>query len=107
MRKFASIIATTGLALVLAACGDSGNGDLSGGGSTTGSGGTGTGTGSTTTYEMGNGTGGGFQSGVIGLTSTSLSAGGSTSLAISIVDRTGTLYASATGVPVTINSPCI
>jgi hypothetical protein len=107
MRKFASIIATTGLALVLAACGDSGNGDLSGGGSSSGSGGTGTGTGSTTTYEMGNGTGGGFQSGVIGLSSTSLSAGGSTSLAISIVDRTGTLYASATGVPVTINSPCI
>ena len=106
MRKFASIIALSGLALAMAGCGDSGNGDLTGGtGSTGGTGGTGTG--STTTYEMGNGTGGGFQSGVIGLASTSLSAGGSTSLSISIVDHTGTLYASATGVVVTINSPCI
>ena len=100
MRTLTSILAAGAIALALTGCGgDTGRGELGNG--------TGTGTTTVTTYEMGNGTGAGFQSGVIGLSSTSLSAGGSTSLAISIVDRTGTLYASATGVPVTINSPCI
>jgi hypothetical protein len=102
MRILASILAAGAVALALTGCGgDSGRGDL---GSGTG---TGTGTGSKTTYSMGNGTGAGFQSGIIGLASTSLSASGSTSLSISIVDQTGTLYASATGVAVTLNSPCI
>ena len=102
MRTLTSILAAGAVALALTGCGgDTGRGELGNGN------GTGTGTGTTTTYEMGNGTGAGFQSGVIGLSTTSLSAAGSTSLSISIVDRTGTLYTSATGVVVTINSPCI
>jgi hypothetical protein len=100
MRTLTSILAVGALALALTGCGgDTGRGELGNG--------TGTGTTTVTTYEMGNGTGAGFVSGVIGLSSTSLSAAGSTSLSISIVDRTGTLYTSATGVVVTINSPCI
>ena len=59
----------------------------------------------TSTVQMGNGTAGAFQSGVIGISSPSLSAGGSTSVAVSLVQTGGTLYTgSAT---VSFNSPCI
>ncbi len=50
--------------------------------------------------------GGSFQSGMIGLSSTTLSAGGTASLDATIVDQTGTLYTGAT-VTVTFNSPCV
>ena len=116
MRKFASIIALSGLALVLAGCGDSGNGDLTGGtGSTGGTGGTGTGSttgngGTTTTtpvYSMGNGSGADFQTGMIGLSSSSIAAGGTTTLAVTIVDQTGALYVNSSAVTITFNSPCM
>jgi hypothetical protein len=103
MRRL-SIIAATGLAL--AAC--SGSPNFSGTGtSTSGTGGTGgTGTGGTTTYSMGNGSGSGFQTGMIGISSANVSAGGTTSLAVSVVDQTGALY-NAESVTVAFSSTCI
>jgi hypothetical protein len=106
MRKSFSMAALGVLALSLAACGGGGT-TLSSG--TTGTTGTTTGTTSgttTTTYSMGNGSGSSFQSGVIGLSSTSLSAGGTTSLTVTIVDQTGTLY-TGTSVTIGFNSPCV
>ena len=59
----------------------------------------------TTNVQMGNGTGAAFQAGIIGVSNANLSAGGSTSLAVSLVQATGTLYTgSAT---INFNSPCI
>jgi len=55
---------------------------------------------------MGNGSGGSFQSGQIGVSSATLSAGGTTSLDVTIVDQAGTLY-TGSGVVVTFNSPCV
>jgi hypothetical protein len=89
-------------AALLAACGG-GSQTITGTSSGTGTGG---GTGGTKTYSMGNGSGSGFQPGVIQLSSTSLSAGGTASLSVSIVDQTGTLYTGA-AVTVTFNSPCV
>jgi hypothetical protein len=115
MRTLASIFAAGALALALSGCGDSGNGQLTSGtgGGTAGTGGTGSTTGnggSTTTapvYSLGNGTGASFQAGMIGLTSATLSAGGSTSLTVNIVDQTGTPYTSSTPTTITFNSPCM
>jgi hypothetical protein len=92
-------------AALIAACGG-GSQTISSTGSSTGTGGTGGTGGTTTTYSMGNGTGSGFQSGMIGLSSATLSAGGTTSLDVTIVDQTGTLYTTAP-VTVTFNSPCV
>jgi hypothetical protein len=111
MRNFASIAATGVITLALAACG--GGADLSSSGSSSGgsgSGGTGTGgSGSggtgTTTYSIGSGTGASFQPGVIAIQTASLSAGGSTSISVNVVDQTGTLYTQST--TITFNSPCI
>ena len=104
MKKFVSMMAVAAATLALAACGGgSGNGTLTGNKSGGGSGG---GTGGTTTYSMGNGSGSSFQSGMIGISSASLSAGGTTSLQVSIVDQTGTLY-TGTAVTITFNSTCI
>lgn len=89
--------------LALASCGGGSGGSLTG---ESGSGGTGTGTGTTTTYSMGNGSGSSFQSGMIGISSTTVSAGGSTSLQVSIVDQTGVLYTTAP-VTITFSSTCI
>ena len=55
---------------------------------------------------MGNGGGSSFQSGVIAVSNASLSAGGTTSLQVSIVDQTGMLYTGA-AVTITFNSTCI
>jgi hypothetical protein len=55
---------------------------------------------------MGNGSGSGFQSGMIGISSTTVSAGGTTNLQVSIVDQTGTLYTAA-AVTITFSSTCI
>jgi hypothetical protein len=61
-----------------------------------------------TTVQMGNGTGTGFVAGQIGVGvgSGQLAAGGTTGLAVSIVDQSNNLY---TAVPVTVsfNSPCV
>src|ERR1700730_5168196 len=104
MRKTLSLAAVGALALSLAACG--GGSTLSSGTSTGATGGTGGTGGTTKTYSMGNGSGSSFQSGVIGLSSTTLSAGGTTSLTVAIVDQTGTLYTGA-AVTVGFNSPCV
>src|ERR1700722_15329969 len=96
-----SIIAWVTAAAMMASCG---------GGSTTlgtPSSGTGTGTGTggtTTTLSMGSGTGASFQSGVLAISTKSLSAGGSTSLQVELVDQTGALYTTATAI--TFSSPC-
>lgn len=108
MGKFASMAAVGLCALALGACG---GGNKLDGGATTAGGSTGGSTGGTTggttsTFSMGNGSGASFQPGVIGITNTSLSAGGTTSLSVTIVDQTGTLY-TGTSVTVTFNSPCI
>jgi hypothetical protein len=55
---------------------------------------------------MGNGTGSSFQSGQIGISNANLSAGGTDSLDVSIVDQTGTLYTAAS-TTITISSSCI
>jgi hypothetical protein len=95
--------------LALAACGgQAGNcssafaGNCGSGGSGGGGGG---GTGGTLTVDLGTGTGSSFQSGVIGISSANVSAGGSTSLSVSLVQSDGTLYTQ----PATINfnSPCV
>jgi len=103
MRKLAT--ATVGaLALALASCGGSGgSSETLGGGTSSSSSST---TSSSSTYSMGNGSGSSFQAGVIAITNANLSAGGTTSLAISIVDQHGTLYTGA-ATTITINSPCI
>jgi hypothetical protein len=99
MRKL-TIVACAAAALLSAACGG-GSQTLSGAGSSGGTGG-----GATTTYSMGSGSGSGFQSGAIELSSTNVSAGGTASLGVTIVDQTGTLYTGAP-VSVTFNSPCV
>jgi hypothetical protein len=55
---------------------------------------------------MGNGTGSSFQSGMIGISNASVAAGGTTSLTVTVVDQTGTLYTAAS-VTVTFSSTCI
>ena len=55
--------------------------------------------------ELGTGTGAGFQAGAIGISNASLSAGGSTSLSVSLQQADGTLY--TTSSTVTFNSPCV
>ncbi len=102
MRRL-SIVAWVAASL-LAGCG---GGSKTISGSSGGTGGPGGGPGGTTpTYSMGNGTGADFQAGAIGLSSNSLSAGGTASLSLTIVDQTGTLYTGA-AVTVTFNSPCV
>ncbi len=106
MRRL-SIIGAVGVMLLAACSGSknfSGTGSSSGSGSSGGTGGTG-GTG-TTTYSMGNGSGSGFQSGMIGISSANVAAGGTTSLTVTVVDQTGALYTAAP-VTVTFSSTCI
>jgi hypothetical protein len=108
MRKLRWL--STLAALALAACGGSGStpstGAFAGGGSGGSGGGTGGGgTGGTLTVKMGNGTGTAFQAGVIGVSNASVSAGGSTSLTVSLVQSDGTLYTQSTAV--TFNSACV
>jgi hypothetical protein len=105
MRRL-SIIAAAAVVL-LAGCSGSKNFSGTGGTTgTTGTGTTGTGTTGTTTYEMGNGTGSQFQSGMIGISNASVAAGGTTSLSVTVVDQTGALYTAAP-VTVTFSSSCI
>jgi hypothetical protein len=97
------IIVCASVAL-LAGC--SGNGNL-GAATANGSSGSGSGTGTgkgTTTLSLGSGTGSSFQAGKIAISPTSLSAGGSTSLQVSLVDQTGALYTTST--IITFNSSC-
>ena len=101
MRRFS--IMTAMAVLLLAGC--SGSKNFGGTGSTSGTGtGTGTGTGKTTVLSLGSGSGSAFQSGAIAISTKSLSAGGSTSLQVSLVDQTGALYTTPTAI--TFSSPC-
>ena len=113
MHRLSSWIAA-GAAVLLVGCGGGDSPSTLAGsasGSSGGTGGTTTGNGGGTTdkpvYSMGNGTGSSFQSGAMGLSSTSLSAGGTASITINIVDQTGTLYASTTAVSINFNSSCL
>lgn len=94
------ILKGTGAVLLLAALAGCGSGLDSGGG-----GGTSGGSSTSSGVRIGSGTGTSFKDGVLAIPSTSLSAGGSTSITVTIVDSTGTLYTAA---PVTVNfnSPC-
>lgn len=105
MRKSVSVAATAVLALLLAACGGNGQNALAGG-SSSGGGGGGGGSGGSSSYTMGNGSGASFQPGMIAVSNASLSAGGSTSLQVSVVDKNGVLYTGAQ-LSVTFNSPCV
>lgn len=58
-----------------------------------------------TTVQMGNGNGANFQAGVIDVSNTQLSAGGSTSLSVSLVQSDGTLYTGSADI--SFNSPCV
>jgi hypothetical protein len=60
----------------------------------------------TPVYTMGNGSGTGFVAGAISVGTSTLSAGGTSALGVTIVDQTDTLYTGA-AVSVTFNSPCI
>jgi hypothetical protein len=106
MRK-AGLVAVL-LAAALAGCGggDDQNDAFSGTGGT-GTGGTGgtAGGGVTATAQLGSGSGAAFQSGVVGISSANVSAGGSTSLSVSLVQSDGNLFTTSTDV--TFNSPCI
>jgi Bacterial Ig-like domain (group 1) len=61
--------------------------------------------GGSTQVQMGNGTGPTFQAGIIAISSPMLSAGGSTSLSISLVQSDGTLYSGSASIG--FNSPCV
>jgi hypothetical protein len=109
MRNYAIPVALA--ALALSACGGNSTSSFATLGSSSGttsgaSSGSGSSSGTTTTLSMGNGSGSSFQTGVIGVSSNSLSAGGTTSLSVTVVDQHGTLFTTAP-VTVTFNSPCI
>ncbi|MDZ7645339.1 MAG: Ig-like domain-containing protein [Woeseiaceae bacterium] len=107
MSKFNSL-KILALTLVLAACsGEStlvgeGGGGTGGGG--TGGGGTGGGT-TDDTVRIGSGTGADFQEGVIAVSQSQLSAGGSTSLTVTFVDADGSLVGDT--IDVSFTSPCV
>jgi hypothetical protein len=86
------------IALALTGCGGGGE-DVFEGPANGGSGG------STPTVSLGSGTGSAFQSGQIAISNASLSAGGSTSLSVSLVQSDGTLYTQSTDI--TFSSSCI
>lgn len=102
MRRL-SVMVWAGVAL-LAGCSGSRN-LTSASASASKSTGTSTGTGTTTVY-IGSGTPGpNFQSGILAITTPALSAGGVTSLQVSVEDQTtGTLYTTST--VITFTSPC-
>ncbi len=94
--------------LAIAACSSGGTDDSLTGGSgsgTTGGGTTGGGTtGGTGTVTIGNGTGASFVAGVIGLSATTLPAGGSASLTVTLVDQNNNLVTD--NVTVSFSSGC-
>ena len=103
MRKFRWLAASLSLALV--ACGGSVSPTGAFTDSTGGTGGGGSGGTTPPTVQLGTGTGASFQAGVIGISNASVSAGGSTSLSVSLVQSDGTLYTQSADI--TFNSACI
>lgn len=111
MRKILFVAAgALGVALVVSCGGNDTStpfGTPSGSSSGTGTG-TGTGTGSSTKYEMGSGSGSSFQNGMIGISNASLSAGGTATLQVAVVnaDDSDALYTGG-AITVTFSSSCI
>jgi hypothetical protein len=101
MRRLAIFGCLT--AALLAACGGA-NTITSGSSSSGSSSGTSSGTGTTIVSLGSDDTAGSFQVGVIGIQSTSLAAGGSTSLEVVLVDQTGAAYTGSS--TVTFSSKC-
>ncbi len=99
MRRLSIMVLMS--AALLAACGGK---TLTGVGNTTGGGGGGGGGTTKTVVSLGSGSGAGFQSGAIAISTASLSAGGSTSLQVSLVDQKGNLYTQSS--TITFASPC-
>jgi len=62
-------------------------------------------TSTSTTLQMGNGTGTGFEPAIVAISNPSLSAGGSTSLTVSIVQQDGSLFSGSASI--NFNSTCI
>lgn len=89
------------LASVLTACGGGAEDDAFQG---TGAG-TGPGGGTSQAVQLGTGNGPGFQAGAIGISNASVSAGGSTSLSVSLQQADGNLFTTST--TITFNSPCV
>lgn len=96
------------LSIALAGCGGGGDdaSKFSDPGTTGGTGnGGGAGTGTGTTVSLGSPAGTSFSAGAIGISSTSLAAGGSTSLQVVLQQSDGTLYTQST--QVTFSSTCV
>ncbi len=109
MMKLQKLALTALASMALAACGGGSENTLTGtgggaGGGTGGGGTGGGGTGGTQTVTMGNGTGAGFVAGEIGLSATSLPAGGSASMTVTLVDQTNTLVTDS--YTINFSSPC-
>lgn len=115
MARILLVAAGTLTVSVLAGCGggDSSSTPFTSSSSTgstgsTGTGSTGTGTTTSTNYEMGNGSGASFENGAIGVSDSSVGAGGATTLQVSIVNAAAAeaLYTGG-AVTVTFSSSCI
>lgn len=105
MNRTVKIVALIALIAALDACGGGSNSSFAGSGSPSGStSSTGTGT---SAVSLGSGSGSSFQQGVlaIGIGTSTLSAGGSTSITANIVDSSGSLYGQS--VSISFNSPCV
>lgn len=105
MKKKLATIVLCGLVLSLTGCGGNGATLGSGGGSgSTSGGGASSGSGSSTTVELGTGSGGSFKQGVLNVSVSNLSAGGSTDISASLETSSGTAYTQPA--TVTFTSAC-
>lgn len=107
MNRTVKNIALMALIAALAGCGGGSTSSFAGSGSAGGSSSGGSGTGTTGSVSIGSGSGSSFQKGTlaIGIGSSTLSAGGSTSITATIVNTDGSLYSQS--VTVSFNSPCV
>lgn len=101
MKKLPVLLVSVA-ALALASCGGGGDGTITDPGSGGGGGGGG---GGTLNVELGSGAPGAFSAGVIAVAVPTLSAGGSTSLSVSLVQADNTYFTEATDI--TFSSGCI
>ncbi|MGH8371238.1 MAG: hypothetical protein ACRETO_00720 [Gammaproteobacteria bacterium] len=107
MNRTVKSIALMAFIAALAGCGGGDNSSFAGSGSGSGSSSSGTGTGSTGSVSIGSGSGSSFQKGILATSvgTSTLSAGGSTSVTATIVNSDGSLYTQS--VTVNFNSPCV